>query len=324
MSGPGRLSVALCTFNGSRYLQPQLLSIAGQSRLPDELVICDDCSTDRTVEIVREFAASAPFPVRLHVNEQNLGSTRNFEKAIALCDGDLISLSDQDDVWLPEKLRRSERALLADPGAGVAFSDAVVVNHRLEAVGYSLWTAAGFTRRQRDAFRGGDAMPLLLRKQVVTGAAMVFRAELRELVLPIPETVVHDGWIALLAAATSGLAPVDEPLLLYRQHEANQIGVRREGWVRRARRDRASGPPRYLTMARDRYALALERLRERGTRNPFAERALEAGARHLEARSALSGSLPRRAPAVLRELASGRYFRYSNGLYSLVEDLLRP
>src|SRR5882762_9087557 len=99
-----KISIAMCTYNGARYLREQLDSIAAQTRPPSELIVCDDNSLDETREIVAGFAASAPFPVRLGVNEQNLGSIRNFERAIKLCEGDLIALSDQDDVWLPEKL----------------------------------------------------------------------------------------------------------------------------------------------------------------------------------------------------------------------------
>src|ERR687894_3003245 len=103
---PARFSVAMCTYNGARFVAEQLASVAAQTRPPDELVVCDDGSTDETCRLVEEFAARAPFPVRLFVNERNLGSTRNFGRAVALCEGDLVALSDQDDVWHPEKLER--------------------------------------------------------------------------------------------------------------------------------------------------------------------------------------------------------------------------
>src|ERR687885_1327551 len=99
-----KVSVAMCTYNGAAFLREQLQSLAAQARTPDELVVCDDASADATVRVVREFAAAAPFPVRLTVNERNLGSTKNFERAISLCAGDLVALSDQDDLWLPAKL----------------------------------------------------------------------------------------------------------------------------------------------------------------------------------------------------------------------------
>ena len=100
-----KISVAMCTFNGSRYLEEQLGSVAQQSLSPFELVVCDDGSTDATVEIVHRFALRSPFPVYLHQNVTNLGSTRNFEQAIQLCRGEAIALCDQDDYWLPRSWR---------------------------------------------------------------------------------------------------------------------------------------------------------------------------------------------------------------------------
>lgn len=92
-----RISVALCTHNGSAYLTEQLASIAAQTRLPDELVVCDDRSSDDTPRLLADFAARAPFPVQVVVNSENLGSTAKFAKAISLCQGDFIALSDQAD-----------------------------------------------------------------------------------------------------------------------------------------------------------------------------------------------------------------------------------
>src|SRR5437588_7313199 len=105
-----RISIAMCTYNGARFLREQLDSFAAQSRLPDEVVICDDGSTDGTADIVRTFASGAPFPVHFHVNEPRLGITRNFERAAGLCTGSIIFFSDQDDVWLPDKLDRFAEA----------------------------------------------------------------------------------------------------------------------------------------------------------------------------------------------------------------------
>ena len=119
-----RLSVALATYNGERYLGEQLESILRQTRLPDELVIFDDASTDSTPAIVQEFAKAAPFPVRFQINAERLGSTRNFEAAIRACSGDIIFLCDQDDVWYPDKIARMEERFIKDPEAGAVFTDA--------------------------------------------------------------------------------------------------------------------------------------------------------------------------------------------------------
>ena len=94
------ISVAMCTYNGGKYLREQLISIAKQARLPDELIVCDDVSNDATLQILNEFQKMAPFPIRIHRNGVRLGVTKNFEQAIALCNGDIIALSDQDDVWM--------------------------------------------------------------------------------------------------------------------------------------------------------------------------------------------------------------------------------
>src|SRR5689334_22293429 len=122
------ISVALCTYNGSRYLKEQLDSIASQTRRPDEVVIRDDVSADNTVKIAQQFAETVPFPVHIHRNPENLGSTRNFESAIEACRGEIIALSDQDDVWESQKLERIETEFAADPGLGTVFSDAVLTD----------------------------------------------------------------------------------------------------------------------------------------------------------------------------------------------------
>lgn len=221
----GTVSVAMCTYNGEKYLGAQLESILAQTRLPDELVVCDDNSTDATVSMLEQFAASAPFPVRLYRNARRMGSTRNFEQAIRHCRGEFIALTDQDDVWHPEKLERLLGAF--EPGVGLVFSDARVVDKNLNCLGYRLWETAFFGRREQRRVERGEAFELLLRGNVVTGATMAFRAVHRDWVLPISPNWVHDGWIAILIAAVSKLRFVRDPLIDYRQHAGNQIGARK-------------------------------------------------------------------------------------------------
>src|SRR5512138_1120776 len=98
------VSVAMCTFNGESYLQEQLASICRQTVLPDELVVCDDASTDATVRILTQFKETCGFPVRVFVNETNQGVCMNFARAISHCSGDLIVLADQDDIWQADKI----------------------------------------------------------------------------------------------------------------------------------------------------------------------------------------------------------------------------
>jgi glycosyltransferase involved in cell wall biosynthesis len=138
ISTPSRISVALCTYNGERFLPQQLDSVAKQTRLPDELIVCDDRSTDRTVALVREFAASSPYPVRIFENEHNLGFAANFERAIRLCEGDLIALSDQDDIWYPIRLERSEQEFSAHPQAGLVFYNTDIIYNNNETASQKL------------------------------------------------------------------------------------------------------------------------------------------------------------------------------------------
>lgn len=175
--GNQRLSVAMCTYNGAQYLQEQLDSIAGQSRLPDELVVCDDGSTDVTLEILEDFQKGASFPVKIYRNETNLGPIKNFEKAIMLCSGDIIALSDQDDVWMPQKLEKFKKALKDHPNAGYVFSNALLVDEMLRPLGSTIWEIVSFTARQRRRFGQGHQLEVLLNYNVVTGATMAFRAE---------------------------------------------------------------------------------------------------------------------------------------------------
>jgi glycosyltransferase involved in cell wall biosynthesis len=223
LSRQNRISVALCTYNGERFLLEQLASVEQQTRVPDELVVCDDRSIDRTVEIVREFAASVSFPVKIVQNAATLGSTRNFEHAIRLCEGDLIALSDQDDIWYPNRLQRSEQEFLAHPQAGLVFSDADLIDEQNRLLGKTLWQRLDFAgKRMQDLLAG--RLVVLAKHRFVTGATVMFRADLRDRLLPVGAGWIHDEWITLLVAALSDLRPIDEPLIRYRIHGSQQVG----------------------------------------------------------------------------------------------------
>src|SRR6185369_1297730 len=131
--------------------------------------------------------------------------TKNFEKAIGLCAGDIIALADQDDIWRPEKLARIVEALAAAPDVGLVFSDADVVDGLSRPVGLRLWDLFGGTRARKDLARPERAFRLLLPGWTITGATMAFRAEFRPLLLPIPAhlAMLHDGWIALIISTVA-------------------------------------------------------------------------------------------------------------------------
>ncbi len=328
-----KISVAMCTHNGARYVREQLDSIAKQTRSPDELVICDDASEDATNEIVRDFAASVSFPVHLHANEGILGSTKNFEKAISICAGDVIALSDQDDVWRADKLAVIEETFSENPGTGMVFSDAEIVDEQLGTLGRRLWNESGFDEEKQGLIRNGKAFDVLLPAWWVTGATMAFQAKFKDLVLPIPTNLpmIHDGWISLMIAAVAKVMFIEEPLILYRQHDRQQLGapLKRSdevGKVRTKLLARLEELPRrnsYSDLVRSLNAIH-ERLLLKGNSVGDGISPIEDRLKHLKARSNLPGQAVSRLTLVLKELLTMRYHKYSNGISSAAKDLLYP
>jgi glycosyltransferase involved in cell wall biosynthesis len=224
------VSVILCTYNGATYLRQQLDSIAAQSMLPLELIACDDGSSDATVNLLESFQRTAPFRVEIVRNPTNLGSTVNFDQAIRRASGEFFALSDQDDVWLPDKLATLVPVLESDPGLGGVFSDARLLDDRATSAAQTrtetLWSMHGFNSKKQREFASRDgAIRLLLQSDVLTGATLLVRSSLRSLWQPIPRSWVHDGWLAWMLAVHARLKPVAEPLMMYRLHGEQQLGI---------------------------------------------------------------------------------------------------
>lgn len=212
-----KLSVAMCTYNGASFLQQQLDSIAKQTRLPDELVVCDDGSSDATVDVLNKFAVCAPFPVRLHSNQSNLGVKANFSKAIGLCDGSLVALADQDDVWLPHKLARAEQLILqqSNPAITLYCSRLEYVNQSLAPLGLSrIPSYIGFKNS--------------IVENIATGCSVMFGRDIRNWILQTSpsDMIMHDWWAYLIASALGDVVYDPVPSVLYRQHEKNVAGWR--------------------------------------------------------------------------------------------------
>ncbi len=321
MSRPG-LSIAMCTCNGEAHVEEQLASIAAQTRLPDELIVCDDASTDGTRGALEAFARNSPFPVRVHSNAANVGSNRNFEKAITLCAGEIVALADQDDVWLPEKLSRIMDAFSANPSAGVVFSDAALADEHMRPLGVTLWERIEFTRKRRRQFDTGNAWRALLGKNMVTGATMAFKKGHMDRIVPFPSSWIHDAWIAFIVSLYADLVYIDEPLIRYRQHPGQQVGAREKaGLTMEAVFGDNSGS--YANEFRH-YAHAHARLKKLGaTLSDYDAMAKAARDRavYYYLRSRLPKEKRNRVATVAANLCALRYFRYSNGLLSAAKDL---
>ena len=215
------ISLALCTYNGARHLKEQIDSILRQTRLPEEIIVCDDASSDGTTALLQE--QLAPFHGRLvlRTNPQNIGFKANFIQALSLCTGDIICLSDQDDVWEEDKIACLAEALEKNPRAQLAFHDARLVDKDLQLLYPSFW-AAMRPVFDPSGFRSGSYRRLFY-ANVVQGAACALRRELFEAAMPFPEEALHDEWLALAATAQGGLIPIEAPLLQYRQ-DNNTLG----------------------------------------------------------------------------------------------------
>jgi len=219
------VSVVLCTYNGEKYLQAQLESILAQTRRPDEIVLSDDASGDATVAIAEELLRGSGIAYEIHVNAQNIGFRQNFAQAMQRAHGDILFLSDQDDVWHPEKIARM-LVPFERPETLLAFHDAALVDHHLQLLAPSFWQTMTFDPAPLVA---GDCRRLLV-SNVVQGSASAFRRRLLKDALPIPACAIHDEWLALFAALRSGLVPVPYMLMQYRQSEGNALGAGAVTW----------------------------------------------------------------------------------------------
>lgn len=213
------ISVALCTYNGEKYIEQQLDTLIHQTLPPDEIIICDDQSRDRTVDIIRNTLRDWHGSWKLICNQQNLGYKKNFQKAISLCSGDIIFLCDQDDVWDYDKIAIM-MPFFEDLDVILVFHDADIVNERLETIRSSFLNELKF---DRSSFQRGDYSCLFI-GNFIQGAACGFRKKLFDQSIPFPDTAFHDEWLALNAALLGKIIVVPRLLLKYRQRGDNALG----------------------------------------------------------------------------------------------------
>src|SRR5690554_4347702 len=204
-----KISIAMATYNGAQYIQEQLQSFVDQTRKPDELIITDDCSSDQTEAIVREFAKTAPFAVEFHRNEKNLGYCGNFNAALMKTSGDLVFLSDQDDVWFTNKIKVMVQHANENPQAMVLMNDAELTDGQLNALGLT---------KLGQIISGG-----LSSSSFVQGCCCLIRREHLKTCLPIPtEYKSHDRWLVQISEAMNSKCIVNNTLQYYRRHEENE------------------------------------------------------------------------------------------------------
>jgi GT2 family glycosyltransferase len=214
VEGRRRLSVCMASYNGSRYIREQIDSILSQIEPGDELIVVDDCSGDDTPAIVRGFKDGR---VRLVQNERNCGPVRTFERALECATGDVIFLSDQDDVWADDKVGSILAVFAQQPEVSLVFTDTEVIDATGTRLGRSF---LGETRSW------GGLFTLISNRYL--GCTMAFRRKVLDTVLPFPPDIpMHDSWIGLANILVGKSKFLDVQLVRYRRHSGNATGRKR-------------------------------------------------------------------------------------------------
>ncbi|WP_339838580.1 glycosyltransferase [uncultured Flavobacterium sp.] len=223
------ISVAICTFNGEKYLGQQLDSILSQSTPVDQIVICDDKSTDKTKLILEKYKTKYPEIINIFKNKNQLRSNKNFEKALSLCTGDYIFFADQDDIWQPDKVSKTIAFFLENTKIQGVFSNADLINedNSLFSNEITLWDCSGFF--QSEFIEPINLiMFMIIEGNFVTGATLCIKKDVKQLCLPFQtneKNFYHDHWIAFLLAEKNTLGYINENLVSYRIHINQQIGI---------------------------------------------------------------------------------------------------
>jgi glycosyltransferase involved in cell wall biosynthesis len=216
MSRPALVSIALCTFNGADYIKAQLDSLIAQTYTELEIIIVDDCSTDATLQIVDEYSKKYPC-IKVYQNRKNLGYIKNFERAIGLCTGDFIALCDQDDIWDKNKISM----LVANIGENILiYHDSEFINQDGRSLGKKVSDI-------RNCYSGGDSRVFLF-ENCISGHAMLFTKEMLKHFYGFNNVVMHDWWLAYIAANNGSVVFLNHSLVKYRQHQKASTNILRQ------------------------------------------------------------------------------------------------
>jgi glycosyltransferase involved in cell wall biosynthesis len=220
------IEVALATYQSARFLRELLDSLFAQTEQGFTLLVADDGSRDATMDILEDYSRRYPGRVRIVARErQPRGAAGNFSRLIEHARADYLLLCDHDDVWLPNKISLSRARMTAlekvhgTEAPLLVHTDLVVVDEDLEVIAPSLSKYWQVSPPRSD-------LTSLLTANVATGCTIIMNRALYERARPIPpEAMMHDHWLALVAATLGAIAYVEEATILYRQHGGNLIGA---------------------------------------------------------------------------------------------------
>lgn len=228
------ISVALCTYNGEKYIRQQLDSILAQTMPVDEIVIHDDCSTDSTYRILNDYANRFP-QIKVSRNDFNVGFVKNFENALVECQGDYIFFSDQDDIWMKDKVALTVN-YLKKTGMFGAFSNGHLIDENGKKINCTLFSVQNLVPYIERGLLDRYIFEILcLKGNFVTGAALTITKSAKKLVLPFRTSkyILHDMWIGLSLSSKHKLGYIDKPLISYRIHSEQECGLNMESSMRR-------------------------------------------------------------------------------------------
>lgn len=210
------VSVALCTYNGEKYLSQQIESIINQSYSASEIIICDDCSTDGTIHILEKYKEFWPF-IKVYKNEKQLGFKKNFEKAALLCVCDYVVFADQDDVWTTHHIQ-----VLVDSIGNDLLScgNSLFVDENLKSLDFTMCQIKHIKNIPSKA--ENFLFPLLYNGNFFQGACMMVKRDFLNIAFPIPDFCkYHDAWLALSASVFESIHFTNEIINYYRQHSSS-------------------------------------------------------------------------------------------------------
>ena len=214
----------MATYNGQEYLSEQLESILRQTKKVDEIVIVDDCSTDGTVEMIHEYMRKYPQSnIRFFANETNLGYKKNFYKAMSLCEGDIIFLCDQDDIWKENKVDILNGLLESNSDMGLVSSSFIQIDGDGEEVSSN---KSAYMRKMDEGNLYSVPLEDLIFHNASQGCAMAFRKEVRDLYMKhFVDELPHDWALNVIAAMDKKCYYLNSPMFFYRIHDKNTIGL---------------------------------------------------------------------------------------------------
>ena len=323
-----KTSIAMATYNGANYIKDQLESFKKQTLLADELIICDDGSKDNTIKIIKSFQKHSPFDVKLYINNKRLGYGQNFGKALSLCSGDLIFLSDQDDVWFKNKIDEMVNIVKHTPDKYFFMNDTILTDENLKP--------SKITKlRQIKAVKNNI-------KSFVQGSCSAVKKDFLQLALPIPvDYKSHDNWLSELAIVLDLKFIYPVPLQFYRIH-ANNTGKLYlntpkkiyfyHKFINRLKKKTSISLDRKFEQEQDRLYEIIERIssKEMIDKNPYLNKNL-IGKVMIRIRNNLKAirerkklhKKPRRKRVLLAIglWMKGNYNNYFNGNYSFIRDI---